>query len=236
MYKYNFKSDITDLKWSRNVTGVKDKGLINCTWPKGGRPEVVLRYSDAIWTGVEYQVAAHLIYEGFVEEGFALVKAARDRYDGIPHAPIGGAEASVRNPWCEVECGGHYVRAMSSWSLLLALSGWEYDGPAHSVRFAPRHTPENFSGFFTATEGWGVVQQQAVGQGQTSKILVKSGKLIVKSLSLALLANMKPAQATVTIAGRPTPASLAVSNGRAEIRFASETVVREDEELEVLLG
>jgi hypothetical protein len=32
------------------------------------------------------------------------------------------------------------------------------------------------------------------------------------------------------------PASLAVSGGRAEIRFASEAVVREDEGLEVFLG
>ena len=236
MYKYNFKSDLTDWKWSRNVAGVKDKGLINCTWPKGGRPEVVLRYSDAIWTGVEYQVAAHLIYEGFAEEGFALVKAARDRYDGVSHAPTGGSEASARNPWCEVECGGHYVRSMSSWSLLLALSGWEYDGPAHSVRLAPRHTPENFNGFFTATEGWGVVRQQAVGQGQRSEIQVKSGKLTVKTFNLALLANVRPATVTVTIAGKPMPASLAVSGGRAEIRFASEAVVREDEGLEVFLG
>lgn len=236
LFKYNFKSDLTGWKWSRIVAGVKDKGLINCTWPKGGRPETVLRYSDAIWNGIEYQVAAHLIYEGFAEEGFAIVKAARDRYDGIPYAPIGGSEASVRNPWCEVECGGHYVRSMSSWSLLLALSGWEYDGPVHSIRLTPRHTPENFSGFFTAPEGWGVVRQQAVGQGQKSEIQVKSGKLIVEIIDLALLANMKPGKVTATLAGKPVPARLAVNNGRAEVRFAPEAVVREDEALEVLLG
>jgi hypothetical protein len=125
---------------------------------------------------------------------------------------------------------------MSSWSLLLALSGWEYDGPAHSVRLAPRHTPGNFSGFFTASEGWGMLRQQAVDQGQRSEIQVKSGKLIVKTLSLALHANTKPARATVTIAGRPMPASLAVSNGQAEIQFATEAVVQEGEGLEVFLA
>ena len=45
-------------------------------------------YSDEVWTGIEYQVAAHMIYEGLVEEGFAIVKGARDRYDGIPRPPI----------------------------------------------------------------------------------------------------------------------------------------------------
>ena len=58
-----------------------------------------------------------MIYEGLIEEGFAIVKGARDRYDGIPRPPI------ERNPWNEIECGGHYARAMSSWSLLLALVG-----------------------------------------------------------------------------------------------------------------
>ncbi len=96
-------------------------------------------YSDEVWTGIEYQVAAHMIYEGLIEDGLALVKAARERYDGLPRPPI------QRNPWNEIECGGHYARAMSSWSLLLALSGWEYDGPGQSLRFTPRHTPERVS-------------------------------------------------------------------------------------------
>ena len=69
-------------------------------------------YSDEVWTGIEYQVAGHMIYEGMIEEAYAIIKGARDRYDGIPEPPIG------RNPWNEIECGGHYARAMSSWSIL----------------------------------------------------------------------------------------------------------------------
>ena len=33
-----------------------------------------------------------MIYEGLIEEGFAIVKGARNRYDGIPRPAIG------RNP------------------------------------------------------------------------------------------------------------------------------------------
>ena len=149
VFNHNWKSDLTGWRHApRAFAGDGDKGLIICTWPRGGRPDHVMLYSDEVWTGIEYQVAAHLIYEGMVEEGFAIIKAARDRYDGIPRQPI------PRNPWNEIECGGHYARAMSSWSLLLALSGYEYDGPACVLRFTPRITPEKFKTCFCGPEGW----------------------------------------------------------------------------------
>ena len=79
------RADLTGWQHApRAFAGAKDKGLIICTWPKGGRPGNVMLYSDEVWTGIEYQVAAHMIYEGLVEEGFAIVKAARDRYDLHP--------------------------------------------------------------------------------------------------------------------------------------------------------
>ena len=87
IFKYNWIPDLTGFKHSpRAFAGDKDKGLLICTWPKGGRPPTVMLYSDEVWTGIEYQVAAHMIYEGMIEEGLAIVKGARDRYDGIPRA------------------------------------------------------------------------------------------------------------------------------------------------------
>ena len=135
-------------------------------------------YSDEVWTGIEYQVAAHLIYEGLIEEGFAIVKAARERYDGIPRPPIS------RNPWNEIECGGHYARAMSSWSLLLALSGWEYDAPRGELRFAPRYGKGKFSSFFAGPEGWGSARQWRESGTQTNEIVVADGQIILTELSL----------------------------------------------------
>ena len=61
--------------------------MLIVTWPKGGRPPHVMLYSDEVWTGTEYQVAGHMIYEGMIEEAYAIIKAARDRYDGIPKPP-----------------------------------------------------------------------------------------------------------------------------------------------------
>ena len=179
--KYNWKTDMTGWRHiPRAFAGARDKGLIICTWPKGGRPPHVMLYSDEVWTGIEYQVAAHLIYEGLVEDGYAIAKSARDRYDGVPRAPI------ERNPWSEVECGGHYARALSSYSLLLAASGFSCDGPAKTVRVVPGVTPDNFKSFFCAPAGWGSLRQTRGGASrQTTQITVVEGQLEAAALTIA---------------------------------------------------
>jgi hypothetical protein len=230
VFKYNFKSDLTGWKHSpRAFAGAKDKGLIICTWPKGGRPGHVMLYSDEVWTGIEYQVAAHLIYEGLMEEGLAIAKAARDRYDGVPRPPIG------RNPWNEIECGGHYARAMASWSLLLALSGWAYDGPRQVLQVGPRHTPENFKSFWCGPEGWGGLAQQAEAARQKAEITVRWGRLPLKALTVGLAMKSKPEKVVVTLAGRALPAGLVTTESQAEVRLEAAAVVREGETLTITL-
>ena len=49
-------------------------------------------------------ITAHAVENLGLKQGqkaFAVIKGARERYDGIPRPPI------PRSPWCEVECGGH---------------------------------------------------------------------------------------------------------------------------------
>ncbi|MGI6174427.1 MAG: GH116 family glycosyl-hydrolase [Christensenellales bacterium] len=80
-----------------------EPALVLCTWPKGDMPRFPFVYSDEVWTGIEYQVATLLLYEGFEEEAIALVRAVRDRFDGERRAPFN-----------EMECGFYYARAMAS--------------------------------------------------------------------------------------------------------------------------
>jgi len=224
IFKYNFKTDLTGWKHApRAFAGAKDKGLIICTWPKGGRPPGVMLYSDEVWTGIEYQVAGHMIYEGLVEEGLAIVKAARERYDGVPRPPIG------RNPWNEIECGGHYARAMSSWGLLLGLSGWDYDGPRKKLRWTPRHTPENFKSFFAGPDAWGTLRQAREPKGQTNEIVVRQGQLPLSELSLVSLAG--PRTVEVDHGGRRLPTTFAMENGAVRISFQQPVVIAKDEAL-----
>ena len=127
IFDNNFKEDLSDHANCQRVYALNDEaGLLLCTWPDGGRPALPFPYADEVWTGIEYQVAAHLIYEGWVDEGLRLTGELRARHDGLR-----------RNPWNEVECGNHYARSMASWALLLALSGAQVAPGSGDMTFAP---------------------------------------------------------------------------------------------------
>jgi hypothetical protein len=127
-----------------------EPGLVLCTWPHGGKPTLPFVYSDEVWTGIEYQVASHLILSGFVDEGLTIAWALRSRYDG-----------RVRNPWNEYECGSYYARAMASYALLLAVSGFFYSAVTHTLTLEPRLSPADtaasFTTFFSTASGWGTL-------------------------------------------------------------------------------
>ncbi|REE85169.1 uncharacterized protein (DUF608 family) [Paenibacillus taihuensis] len=150
VFKYNFKTDFNDhVNCQRTYTLNDEQGLVLCSWPNGGRPKLPFVYSDEVWTGIEYHVATHLIYEGFIEEGLQLVKAVRDRHDGYR-----------RSPWNEVECGHHYARSMSSWGLLIALSGFEFDMSYGVIKFAPVINQAEYTSFWSTGRAWGTYSQK----------------------------------------------------------------------------
>ena len=186
IFKHNWRADLREHPNAQRVYAINDEaGLLNCTWPKGGRPAVPFPYSDEVWTGIEYQVASHCILAGLVEEGLAIVQGVRDRYDG-----------HKRNPWDEFECGHHYARAMASYGLLLALSGFTYDKGAGIIGFAPRIRPGDFRCFWALDGAWGCFAQRK----STARLDVLHGEMLLSRLDLPLLAG--PAGATVVFGRR----------------------------------
>jgi uncharacterized protein (DUF608 family) len=177
IYKYNFLTDFRNFSNVQRTYALNDeKGLLLCSWPKGGRPPLPFPYSDEVWTGIEYQVASHLIYEGLVEEGLSVVKAVRDRYDGWR-----------RNPWNEVECGHHYARAMSSWGVLTALSGFSYSAPEKSMGFDPKVSAEDFRTVWTTGSGWGTyAQKEEPGKGLSLRLEAGAGAVELKDIVVTL--------------------------------------------------
>src|ERR687886_513251 len=154
IFQHNFKRDFRNhVNCQRTYVLNDEAGLVLCSWPHGGQPRLPFPYSDEVWTGFEYQVAAHLIYAGWIPEGLEIVRAARERHDGVR-----------RNPWDEVECGHHYARSMSSWALLLALSGAHSDLGRGEIRFDPvldaSTEQETFTTFWSNGRGWGTYTQR----------------------------------------------------------------------------
>ena len=171
IFKHNFKIDLSQHANAQRPGYAMghEPGLLLCTWPLGGKPTLPFVYSDEVWTGIEYQVASHLIAEGFVKEGLTIVKALRSRYDG-----------RIRNPWNEYECGNYYARAMSSYALLGALSGFRYSAVHKTLWFGPQLTVRPFKTFFSTASGFGTIE---LG-GRSLRIQLLEGVLALEKLVL----------------------------------------------------
>jgi len=229
VWKYNWAPDVGPYnavhKPERWFARAGEPGLFTCTWPKSAYIEEGVRYRSEIWTGIEYQVAGHMVWEYMLNEAFAICNGIHQRYHPSKH-----------NPFNEVECGDHYARAMASWGVYTALAGYEYHGPKGHIGFAPRITPENFSVAFTAAEGWGTFAQDRDEKLQNEKITVRWGKLSVESLAFAIPKNFDVTGVTVTLDKTAVKSSYELKNGRIEIKLQKKQIVNEEKTLEVVIS
>ena len=145
--RYNWKKGFSNLEHQyRHFAEGDDAGLLVCTWPKGGRPDVPVRYADEVWIGSEYQLAAHCLMEGLVDEGQTILAGYWDRHDG--HG---------RNPYNGIECGDHYVRAMAGWSVVEGLSGFRYDASTERLCLMNGMEGHHRTYPFVVASSWGSV-------------------------------------------------------------------------------
>ena len=147
VYRYNLKKSLKNHSNTQRpgYASASDGGLLLASWPHGGKLSLPFVYSDEVWTGIEYQVASHLISIGHEEEGLDIVTTLRDRYDG-----------RRRNPFDEYECGHFYARALASWALLEACSGVSYDKVSGVLR-----AREDGNWFLAGEDGFGLVRAEA---------------------------------------------------------------------------
>jgi uncharacterized protein (DUF608 family) len=146
VHKYNLKTDLSDhVNPQRPAYALGEEGgLLLCTWPKGGRLTLPFVYSNEVWTGIEYQVASHLMLMGEVDKGLDIVRELRKRYDG-----------RVRNPFNEYECGHWYARAMASYGMIQGLTGLRYDA-VDKVLHIDSKIGGNFRAFLATAGGYGL--------------------------------------------------------------------------------
>jgi non-lysosomal glucosylceramidase len=176
-------------------------------------PENTILYYNEVMSGFEYAAAATMLQYGMINEGTSMVNSIANRYDGRlraageVHMANNSTVFGCGSPFGEDECGDFYGRALSSWSVLLALQGFVYDGPKQTIGFKPVWQPENHKSFFTASSGWGLFTQTQNSEAQTSQITVKYGSVLVKKIILSIPVDKEVNNISVQINGNKLPVS-----------------------------
>jgi len=171
VHKHNFRKDLSTFANPQRPTYAvgHEAGLLLASWPRGHEPSLPFVYSNEVWTGVEYQVASHLMMNGHVTKGLEIVRALRARYDG-----------RIRNPFNEYECGHWYARAMASYALLQGMTGIRYDAVDKVLYIKPAISGD-FRAFFSTATGFGTA---GIHKGKPF-VEVKSGRIeLLKILKL----------------------------------------------------
>ncbi len=234
LWTYNFTPDVGAfrkvMKNGRWYAGPGDAGLVMTSFPHGkiepkSGNENYAGYLNECMTGFEWQVAAHMLREGMVEEALAIGKAIDDRYS-----------ADKRNPYNEVECSDHYSRAMASYGTYLAACGYRYDGPEAKLGFGPKLSPEDFKAAFTTAEGWGRFTQKVEGGQQSAALEVGYGRLYLKEFTLDKVKGTDAKSAKVELDGRAIEAAFRSEPDRYVLKFDSGVTVNKEQRLVISLS
>lgn len=148
-----------------------ETGLINATYPEYTKPTIYTYrnvQAESNWSGIEFAFSSALLENGMVEEAKEIVGNVDKRY------------FNAGRIFNHEECGNHYYRAMSSWSLLLSVTGFKLDAPRHTIKFLP--PVENITGPWFLPSGFGYFQKHA----NTFEMVCKYGQVSFNKLVLKI--------------------------------------------------
>lgn len=242
LLKYNFRTGFDGVPQApRTFVADDDAGMVQGTWPLGGRPEPdkAILCTEEVMSGFEYSAAGLMAYCGLLREAFMVVHAASERYDGRLRTGLTASDQASwgysGNPFGDDECGKFYARTLGIWAILLACQGYTYDGPAGLIGFEPLWKGDDHASFFTAAEGWGLFTQTRQGGAQRSRIELRHGRLRLRTILLTSPGPESPPQCRITVAGQPLSANLALENGRITIRLGTPLTLQAGETMELEL-
>ncbi|MCC6123875.1 MAG: glucosylceramidase [Pirellulales bacterium] len=243
LLKYNFRTDFHGFKQSpRKFVWDDEAAMIQCAWPRGGRPEFknAMLHADEVKVGISYAVAALMVDAGLLKEGFTIVRANADRYDGRLRTGLDNTPWSCLghsgNPFGDDMAGKFYVRPLSVWSMLPACQRQIFDGPQGVLGFDPVWRPEDHVSFFTAPHSWGVFTQRREGGEQREKIELAWGKLRLRQLIFGLPENVKSEKLSLRIAGKKIAAKHELQGNRLKIEFPESVILQAGDVLEVAIN
>jgi hypothetical protein len=218
LYQYNFVPDMgvfreqTKPHSGRHYALAGDGGLVMATWPHGGLPEQCknawqFMYFQECMSGFEHSAAALMVSlakdesDPLLTQGLTVCRAIHDRYD-----------ASRRNPYNEIECSDHYARAMASFGVFIAATGFHCHAGQGLLRFEPKIGAKDFAGPFIGAGAWGRFSQKHDTTGLSAALDVRFGSLRLTRLELTAPAA-KAATSSVTIAGKAVPHRVESADG-----------------------
>ena len=102
--------------------------------------------ADEVWSGIEYQVCAHCLYEGLDDDAYRVLRGLWAWHSG-----------GRRIPFNEIECGDHYARALAGWSVLEAATGHRFDALTGRLRLRSVPDAESWSTPILTDTAWGTV-------------------------------------------------------------------------------
>ena len=238
LYKYNFVPDMgvfrerTKPHSGRHYALAGEGGLVMATWPHGGLPEQCKKawqfmYFQECMSGFEHAAAALMVSmakdekDPMLTQGLAVCRAVHDRYD-----------AARRNPYNEIECSDHYARAMASFGVFIAATGFHCHAATGLLRFEPKLGAKDFAGPYVAAGAWGRFTQKQDAKGLTATLDVRFG-----TLDLAILELSQPGEkaktTSVSLAGKPLEHRVEVRDGRMAIVLAHPVTMTTGQSLEV---
>lgn len=182
-----------------------ETGLINAVYPEQAKPTLYTYrnvQAEANWSGIEFAFASALFEYGMAEQAIELSDNVDRRY------------FQAGRIFNHEECGDHYYRAMSGWSLLLSATGFKLDVPKGQVEFAP--SSERMKAPWFAPTGFGRFAKST----DTFELTCRAGELKFDTLILDIL----PANKQVRVNGETTLYEALADSGRIAIRF-DQTVV-----------
>jgi non-lysosomal glucosylceramidase len=219
-FRYNYKASLENHDNVERTYALNDEAaLLVCDYGEAERPHIPFPYYAESWTGHEHSTAALMIYSGMVDDGVACIRNVRARYDG-----------EKRNPWDEPECGHHYARALASWSSVVALSGFHYEGDRATVVAVPRVLQKNFKCFWSTGTGWGTYSYTTTPRDAVHfTIEVLAGSLPCRSCTIQAAGST----ASVRDGSRTYSPRLVREGNRMTLNFSDLIELREGARLEI---
>lgn len=217
IYKYNYKRSLADHDCVQRTFALNhEAAMVICDYGTADRPKIPFPYFAEVMTGFEHSTAALMIYSGMHDQGIECIHNIRARYNG-----------EKRNPWNEAECGNHYARAMASWSSIIALSGFQFDGTKAAIVAVPRVAHNEFQSFWSTGTGWGIFSYKSAGRGTALTIRVLAGQLACQSC----VVSGTGATASVRIGNKTHAHTIEQHNDRTVFSLNEKTLLAEGDEM-----